>query len=171
MPNKAFSLTITSKGKNPIQFIQDIQAQFYPELQARLVELADETVEEIREIIRSSKKTPVVGDLLERTIKRELLNTTGGVTIGIGNIFELNRDASYWEIVNDGANYVTTDTHVVPTNRFMNVGSGFVTFKQGSRHIIEGIDYIGISTRHLKQKLETEIKDWIYKEISRLAKG
>ena len=45
---------------------------------------------------------------------------------------------------------------MVPTTYFADPGSGFITFKAGSTHTIEGIDFVGRAIRNLDREL-TEV--------------
>jgi hypothetical protein len=126
----------------------------YAEAQEQVRVLGHHTADNMKNTINTERKNPARPDnKLENAITAETLNTTGGVEVGIGRISKLNVEAPYWEMINDGATYVTKKTHVVPTTYFSDPGSGFITFKEGSTHIIEGIDFVGKAIRNLDQEL------------------
>jgi len=108
MPRNSFELKITTRGrKNPSLWIQDIAKEIYPEVQNRLLEIANETVQNMRNIISDSIKRLGSTGRLENSIKLDLLSTTAGIHFGIGKISEL---PPYWEVLNDGG-------YVPPINR------------------------------------------------------
>jgi hypothetical protein len=128
----------------------------YGEAQEQIRVLGHRTADNMIETINTERKNPARPDnKLENAITAETLETTGGVEVGIGRISKLNVEAPYWEMINEGATYVTKKTHVVPTTYFSDPGSGFITFKEGSTHIIEGIDFVGKAIRNLDQELRT----------------
>ena len=128
----------------------------YAEAQEGIRVLGHRTADNMRETIETERKNPARPDhKLENAITAETLNTTAGVEVGIGRISKLNTEAPYWEMIDAGATYVTKKTHVVPTTYFADPGSGFVTFKEGSTHTIEGIDYVGKAIRNLDKELRT----------------
>jgi len=133
----------------------------YGEAQESVRILGHRTADKMKEVIESERKNPARPDhALENAITAETLSTTGGVEVGIGNIAKLNEEAKHWELINDGGQYVTKKTHVVPTTYFADPGNGFVTFKEGSTHIITGIDYVGKAIRNLDQELRTMMEKW-----------
>jgi hypothetical protein len=150
------------------QFIRYIENNLvYAEAQEQVRILGRHCADKMKEVINTERKNPVRPDhKLENAITAETLNTTGGVEIGIGRISTLNSEAPYWEMINDGATYITKKTHIVPTTYFADPGSGFVTFKEGSSHIIDGIDYIGKAIRNLDQELRTMMEKLGSKFIS-----
>jgi len=156
-------ITIDWKGEkglnNLIRYIEN--NLLYAETQENVRILGHHTADKMHEVINTERKNPARPDhKLENAITAETLNTTSGVEVGIGRISKLNVEAPYWEMINDGATYVTKKTHVVPTTYFADPGSGFVTFKEGSSHIIEGIDFIGKAIRNLDQELRTMMEKW-----------
>jgi hypothetical protein len=133
----------------------------YAEAQESVRVLGHHTADKMREVIETERKNPARPDhKLENSITAETLDTTAGVEVGIGNIAKMTVEAPHWELINDGGQYVTKKTHVVPTTYFADPGSGFVTFKEGSTHIITGIDYVGKAIRNLDQELRTMMEKW-----------
>lgn len=184
MPNRFMTVKVTSQGKNPINFIRDIEIRFYPELQQRLVELSDDTVNTMRSIIDSSKKRPkTTGNKLEHAIEREILSSIGGVQIGIGNISTLKSQAPYFEVL-DAGGYIPNYGNLVPSGQFFpgDPQPNASSFRQGqwqpgtgqhsfrAKKPIDGINYIGLSAKYLKDKLDKETRPWIYKQLKNLAK-
>jgi len=128
----------------------------YAETQEQVRVLGYRTADNMRNTINTERKNPKrPDDKLVNAITAETLSTTGGVEVGIGRISTLNTEAPYWEMIDAGATYITKKTHVVPTTYFADPGSGFVTFKEGSSHFINGIDYIGRAIRNLDVELKT----------------
>lgn len=98
MPNQPFYISVKSRGKNPFQWMKDVNDKIHFEFQEKLVELGEETAARMGILIKAAAKRPITGTL-EDSIKSEILNSTGGVEIGIGRISDLPR---YWEVLNDG---------------------------------------------------------------------
>ena len=145
------------------QLIRYIENVPFVRVEAEAANLADNAVNTMKEVINTERKNPARPDhKLENSIDwSQLINDPGKeLVIGIGNIAKMTQEAPYWEMINDGATYVTKKTHVVPTTYFADPGSGFVTFKEGSTHVIEGIDYIGRAIRNLDNELRTMMKNW-----------
>lgn len=158
------------KFDNLIRYIEN--NLLYAEAQEYMLELADNTVENMRNTIRTEKKRPSTGEKLEQTIDKEILSTTAGVDIGIGRISTLTKETPYWEVLNNGG-YIPNHGNFVPLGAFVpgepkpsasnfrqgnwEVGSGKYTFR--AKRPIEGIDYIGKAIRELDKDLkETIIK-------------
>jgi len=179
--NQFCTVKITTSGKNPINFLHDIPTRFYPEMQSRLVELAEMTVNRMREIISSSKKRPSMGSNLEDTITSEILDSTGGIGIGIGNITYLKSKAPYFEVLNEGGYVPYSTVGGAPLGSFYGdrpvVGgsgqnwerSGEKGFFMKPKKPIEGIHYIEIAGKELTQKIEIETKTWINNELKGLS--
>jgi hypothetical protein len=133
----------------------------YAEAQESVRVLGHHCADKMKEVIETERKNPARPDhKLENSITAETLSTTAGIEVGIGNIAKMTAEAPHWELINDGGQYVTKKTHVVPTTYFADPGSGFVTFKEGSTHIITGIDYVGKAIRNLDQELRTMMEKW-----------
>jgi hypothetical protein len=145
------------KFDNLIKYIEN--NLIYGEAQEKIRILGHHTADNMRSNIETSRKNPARPDhKLENSILAETLNTTGGIEVGIGRIAKMVAEAPYWELINDGGTYVTKATHVVPTTYFADPGSGFVTFKAGSTHTIEGIDFVGRAIRNLDRELTEVMK-------------
>jgi len=99
MADGNFEIKIRTKGKNPELWMREIEKSIYPEMQDRLLDVAEKTVERMRNIIQESIKRLGNTGTLQNSINVDLLSTTAGVHIGIGRISEL---PGYWEIINDG---------------------------------------------------------------------
>ena len=141
------------KFTNLIRYIEN--NLIYGQAQEQVKVLGHHTADNMREVINTERKNPIrPDDKLVNSIIAETINTTGGIEVGIGRISTLNSEAPYWEMINDGATYITKKTHIVPTTYFADPGTGFVTFVEGSRHTIEGIDFIGKSIRNLDKELK-----------------
>lgn len=100
--SKVFSITIKKSGKNPLQWYREVKASIYPELQNQLKISADTTAEIMQGIIKNSGYKL---DKLANSINAMVLNSTGGVDIGIGRIdtFPKGNDGKdYWNAFNEG---------------------------------------------------------------------
>jgi hypothetical protein len=153
-------ISIDWKGQkgldNLIRYIENNVV--YGEVQEQVRILGHHTADYMKETIVAERKNPARPDhKLENAITAETLDTTDGIEMGIGRISKLNTEAPYWEMINDGATYITKKTHVVPTTYFTDPGTGFVTFKEGSSHTIEGIDFVGKAIRNLDKELRIMI--------------
>ena len=144
------------------QLIRYIQNNLvYGEAQEEVKVLGHHCADKMREVINTERKNPKrPDDKLVNAITAETLNTTGGIEMGIGRIATLVAEAPYFELINAGGTYITKKTHVVPTTYFADPGSGFVTFKEGSSHIIEGIDFVGKAVRELSIELHKKLDEW-----------
>jgi allantoicase len=102
----------------------------------------------------------------------ELVNNPGReLEIGIGNVQKLNEKAKHWELINVGGTYTTKETHVVPTTYFAGAKSDFITFKAGSTHTIEGIEFVYKSIQNLEKELKETITELGGSFISGLSKA
>jgi len=150
-------ISVDWRGKrgleNLIRYIKN--SEVYGEAQEQIRILGHHTADYMVNVIKSEKHNPTRPDKkLENAIIAETLNTVGGIEIGIGRISKLIAEAPHWELINDGGVYITKETHVVPTTYFSDPGNGFVTFKEGSSHVIEGINYVGRAINNLDQELK-----------------
>ena len=175
-----FRVTVKTEGKNPLNFIQDVQSIFYPEMQQKLVELSYDTLNMMREIIVQNKKRPSLGGNLEETLDVDILNTTAGVSIGIGNISDLKAKAPYYEVLNDGGYVPYSTVGSAPLGSFYGdrpekggsgqnwERSGEKGFYMKPKKAIEGISYIDLSVRNLTAQLEIITKNWINEELNKM---
>ena len=166
-------ITIDWKGEkglnNLIRYIEN--NLLYAETQENVRILGHHTADKMHEVINTERKNPARPDhKLENAIIAETLSTTGGVEVGIGRISTLIAEAPYFELIDVGGTYVTKQTHVVPTTYFADRGTGFITFKAGSSHVIEGIDYVGKSIRNLDTELRTMMETWGEKFLTGMGK-
>lgn len=162
-------ISIDWKGQKGFdQLIRYIQNNMlYAEAQENVRILGHHCADKMHEVIETERKNPARPDhKLENSITAETLNTTGGVEIGIGNIAKMNAEAPYWEMIDAGATYITKKTHVVPTTYFADSETDFVTFKEGSSHTIEGIDFVGKAVRNLDNELRITMEKWGEKFLS-----
>ena len=136
------------KLENLIRYIENNEV--YGEVQEQVRFLGHHTADKMIEIINANRKRPTrAKHALDKAITAETISDAGGIEVGIGNISKLTAEAPYWEMINDGATYITQIEHIVPFE-----DGEFRTFKVGSSHIIEGIDYIGIAIRNLDKELK-----------------
>jgi len=83
-----FTLRVTSStsGKDPFQILKNIATKFQWDAESKLMELAEQTRDKMREVIKNSKKRPSFGSNLEDSIQLESLNQIHGLMLGIGNL-------------------------------------------------------------------------------------
>lgn len=144
-------VTIDWQGKeglnNLIRYIENNLV--YAEAQEEVRILGHHTADYMRNIINISRLRPEKAThKLDNAITAETLNTTGGVEVGIGRIVTLNTQAPYWEMINSGATYTTKKQHIVPFE-----DGEFRTFKVGSSHTIEAMDFVGKGILNLDKEL------------------
>jgi hypothetical protein len=145
-------VTIDWQGKkgfdNLIRYIENNLV--YAEAQEEVRILGHHTADKMREVINTGRKRPEkASHNLDNAITAETLNTTGGIEVGIGRISRLNAEAPYWEMIDRGASYTTKKEHIVPFE-----DGEFRTFKVGSTHIIDGIEFVGQAIRNLDKELK-----------------
>jgi hypothetical protein len=140
-------------------------------LQEEVNELGDKAVEEGRNHITTSKKRHSLGQNLEKTIEKEVLQTTGGVEVGIGNINKLKTDAPYFEVLNDGGYVPYSTVRGAPLGSFegdkptSNIVSGNQNWERSGnkgyfmkpKQAIEGINYIGRMVSLIQKSLAVTI--------------
>jgi len=152
------------KFDNLIRYIED--SLVYGEAQEQVKVLGHHCADNMKETINSERKRPTTAShKLDNAITAETLSTTGGVEVGIGRISTLNSEAPYWEMINSGAAYTTKKQHIVPFE-----DGGFRTFKVGSTHVIEGIDFVGHAIRNLDAELKEMMSKWGSKFIGGMSK-
>jgi hypothetical protein len=141
-------------------------------LQEEVDELGDKAVETGRAHISASKKRRSLGSNLENTIQKEVLQTVGGVEVGIGNINKLKTDAPYFEVLNDGGYGPYSTAKGAPLGSFegskpdSNVVSGNQNWERSGnkgyfmkpKKAIEGINYIGKMVALIQTSLTATVK-------------
>jgi hypothetical protein len=95
-------VTIKKFGKDPKQHIQELHNRLQLVGQSEILNAAEETTEEMRVYISSQKKRPGGNNTLENALKNEPINTTGGISGGIGKISELKETAKHFEVLDAG---------------------------------------------------------------------
>lgn len=133
-------------------------------------DVADKVVEDMRTTIATSKKRPSLGSNLENNIDKEILNSVGGVDIGIGNINKLRTNAPYFEVLDRGGYVPYSTAKGAPLGSFygdapIEGGEGQNWERSGNKGFfmkpskaIQGIDYIGKSIRNLDKNLQSSIE-------------
>ena len=176
MARPTFYVKTTTKGKNPISWIREVEGRIYFEFQYRLMELGELTAERMKGIVTSSGYKL---DKLANAIDSKILQSVAGVVIGIGEIAKMpksDQGNTYWEAFNDGFTPGSSNK-LVPLGSFdgnapsightgskWQVGTGNYTFLDNIpvKRTVEPLRYIQIS--------EKELEKHIIKEISRLTK-
>lgn len=166
MINVVIDFVDAKRFDNLLRYIENIP---FVRIEAEMAELADGTVDVMKDKIKSSRKRPDKGShQLENAIDwKELLNDPGKqLIIGIGEISKLQKDAPYYEILDRGGK---VKEHRVPTGAFAPgeakpnpanfregnwyPGAGKYSFIAGKASI-EGIDYVGEAYRFIEKKLD-----------------
>jgi len=153
------------------QFIRYIENNLiYGEAQEAMVELGENTAENMRETIDNSRTQPDKGThKLETAIDSKILNTTGGILIGVGEIAKLRAEAPYFEVLDVGGYVPPANRGFFPGNTAPQGGkSGELWTHTGNRKdflmrpkkAIEGIDYIGKAIRNLDKELKKKIEEF-----------
>jgi hypothetical protein len=131
----------------------------YGEAQEAMVELGENTAENMHETIEEERKRKDKGThKLETAIDSKILNSVGGILIGVGEIAKLREEAPYWEMIDRGATYKTKTSPGFTPPPFED--GEFRYFKQGSSHTIVGIDFVGKAIRNLEKELKKKIEDF-----------
>ncbi|MFA7247953.1 MAG: hypothetical protein WC169_12395, partial [Dehalococcoidia bacterium] len=93
---------ITRKGKDPQQFLREVNGKIHFDLQARLVEIGEKAAITMQDILKSSGYNL---NELASNIDSEFNNIGAGVYVGIGNISKFpvgKNERTYYEAFNDG---------------------------------------------------------------------
>ena len=168
---KTFEIKITKRGKDPRQWIKEVQTRIYPELQNEIVLSAEATAEIMKKILEGSGYRL---QALAGAIGVDVLSSTGGVHVGIGNIsiFPIGKmsGASYWEAFDSGfkvtqANigYFGGEGSAIPPQsgihgqKWIHTGKGSGFFFMKPNKIIEPLRYIDIGYQELVKHIEKEI--------------
>ena len=163
-------IKITSKGKNPIQFLKEINGKIHFEFQEELVKTCEATAELMRQTIKDSIKRPGSTGKLENSIQSEVLDSTGGIKIGIGKISEL---PIYWEVLNNGGYVPPANLGYFGDNNSPKAGASgeqwthtgkSSDFLMKPKKPIEPVRYVEISEEQLTKHIEKEIKKFLREE-------
>jgi len=185
MSNIVRRIKVTSTGRDPFQFISRVSGKIHFDFQAKLVQAAEATARRMGQILNSSGYN--LKNLAD-TIHSEILDSTSGIVIGIGNIskFPKTKDGSntYWEAFNSGFKPGASGT-LVPLGGFTSgsgltgdvtkpikgesglrwqTGMGRYTFvdSNSNKKPIEPLRFVDISAQ--------ELKAHIIKQLNRLNK-
>ena len=166
---KTFELRITKKGKNPTQWFKEVTTSIYPELQNQIVLSAEATAVIMKKILEGS------GYRLQKlagAIGVDVLSSTGGVHVGIGNIstFPVGKESgvSYYEAFNDGFKVTQANVGYFGDNfrapesggsgeKWHHTGKGSGFFYMKPNKVIEPLRYIEIGEQELRNHIEKEI--------------
>lgn len=145
----------------------------YGEAQEKITILGEKTAEHMRNTISTSKKRRSFGNNLEDNIISEIINSVGGIEVGIGRISHLKTNAPYFEVLDKGG-YIPYSTvggaplgsfegdapnsSVVSGNQIWE-RSGEKGFFMKPKSPIEGIDYIGKAIRNLDKELKITMEE------------
>jgi hypothetical protein len=173
MINATAKLKIISRGKTPLQHMQEITEAIHFELQDKLIDLAEQDKTRMQELIDSRGYKL---NKLSNSINIEILNTTAGVDIGIGKISDLPK---YWEYFNNG---FKPGAHgkLIPLGSFegdapspekhgqkWEKGNGNFTFIDSNinKKVIEPILYVDIAGIELVNHINNEISNFLKNKV------
>lgn len=167
---------VNKKLTKLIRYVESVQ---FVETEAIATQIADVTVEQMRDTISSSKKRNSFGSNLEDNIDwQELINDPGKeLVIGIGNIAKLKSNAPYWEVLDQGGYIPYSTVKGAPLGSFEGFPpdqlggnqnwerSGNKGFFIKPKKPIEPVGYIASALRNidklLKQVITAEGGKWI----------
>ncbi len=164
-----FQLKITKRGRDPRQWFREVSSRIYPELQSQIVLSAEATAAIMQKILETSGYKL---QKLSNAIGVDVLSSTGGVHVGIGNIsnFPIGQKsgASYWEAFNDG--FAVTQANIgyfgdafgkpqsgVSGDTWHHTGKGSGFFLMQPNKVIEPLRYIDIGYDELVKHINKEI--------------
>lgn len=87
------------------QWIEKL-SEYQFEIQERIMEVGLQGHEYMVNFIKHNKKRPGGYGNLEKSITLDILKTTSGIEIGIGNKTVLNERAKYWTAINYGSSHI-----------------------------------------------------------------
>lgn len=182
MPEKTFFVQVKkSGGKHPLQWIKEVDDKIHFDFQLRLVELGEQTASRMGEIIKFSLKRGSSTGLLENSIKSVVLDSVGGVHIGIG---QTELMPPYWEVIDDGGYVPPPNIGTFESGAPKAGASGEQWYHTGGQEKvfgfnelyylnpkkpIEPVKYSAIADLELNIHIANELKR-LYKEIDKAAK-
>jgi hypothetical protein len=145
----------------------------YGEAQEKITILGEKTAEHMRNTISTSKKRRSFGNNLEDNIISEIINSVGGIEVGIGRISHLKTNAPYFEVLDKGGYIPYSTVGGAPLGSFegdapnSSVVSGNQIWERSAKKgffmkpksPIEGIDYIGKAIRNLDKELKITMEE------------
>lgn len=173
--NSKLYVKITKKGKDPIQFIKEVSRKIHFELQNEIKLSADATAEIMKRIIMAS------GYKLNRladAINAEIIDSVGGINIGIGKISDLPKTKDgkeIWELFDSGFK-PGASMNFVPLGAFpdgapdssksggkWNVGAGNYTFfdDNNNKKAVEPLRFVDIGYEDLIKHIERQIDKFL----------
>lgn len=177
MSNTVVQVKITSKGKNPQKWIQEVSDKIHFELQNEIKLSADATAEIMKKIINNS------GYKLEKlsdAINAEIISSTAGIQIGIGRISDLPKTKDgkeIWELFDSGFK-PGASMSLVPLGSFggeapdpsksggkWNVGTGKYTFfdKNVNKKPVSPLQFVPIGYEDLRNHIIKQIDKFMRK--------
>lgn len=168
MADISTSISIKTKGINPIEWINKVPQRQHFEFQEFLKDEADKVASSMKRTITDSGYNL---ETLSDSIQVDILNSTAGIHIGVGKIEDL---PIYWEWFNDGFRPGHTNT-LVPLGGFSpppaqplsghsggkwNVGNDGFTFLDNSskpKKAVEPLKYIESSNTTLNNNIKQEL--------------
>lgn len=180
-------ITISIDFKNKDKFnsiIRYIDSLEHFEAQAEVLDLAEDTVQFMKDTINSNRKRPDKGThKLEEALDTKVLNTTAGIEVGIGEIAKLKQEAPYYEVLDIGG-YIPNHGNFVPLGQFVpgdprpnQSSAGAGNWEVGGKYTFKpktpiiGINWIGLSQKRLEQKIDEALQKLGYKVLSGIEKA
>lgn len=166
-----FQIKITKKGKDPRMWIKETVDIIYPELQSQILISAEATAEIMKKIIDGSGYKLKA---LSGAIGVDVLSSTGGVHVGIGNIDNFPKGKNgqtYWEAFDSGFKPGASNSFL-PLGAFPDgapdssksggkwlVGAGKYTFfdNNDNKKVVPPLRFVDISEEQLRIHIEKQI--------------
>lgn len=168
-----FYVTVTKTGKDPEQWIKEVSDKIHFELQNEIKLSAEATAEIMKRILLASGYNL---NKLADAINAEVINSIGGIEVGIGKISDLpvgqESGASYWEAFNDGFKVTQANIGYFGDNfrapesggsgeKWHHTGKGSGFFLMKPYKVIEPLKYIDIGYDELKKHIEKQINKFM----------
>lgn len=160
---------LITRGTSPKVFAKKISRVSHFEVQGMMMDLAEWSLQSMKNIIASKKKRSNQ-TTLEDNLTMNIVSIPSYIEIGVGDIKLLNANAEYWQVLNSGMTrsgkrFLPYNGKYVPKGEFSDgdgkpkagaeggtwlKGQGNYTFK--AKKFIEPTNYIDITVNGLKTK-------------------
>jgi len=160
MPKGIFTVQITKKGKDPVQWIREVTDKIHFELQNEIKLSADATAEIMKRILMSS------GYKLEKlanAINSDVITDRAGISVGIGKISELPKGEdgkAYWNAFNDGW-LPPPDWGHWDGEKWHHHGTDSPSYPMTPRNPIQPLKFVDIGYEDLRKHLNKQIDKFL----------
>jgi len=176
-----FTVQVITRGKNPQQWFQEVNEKIHFEFQEDLVELAELCANRMAGILQASGYHL---EELSNAMDSKILNSTGGVEIGIGEISKFPKGkesgASYWEAFDSGFKVTQANIGYFGDNlrapesggsgqKWHHTGKGSGFFYMKPNKVIEPLNYVVISAEELRTNIIKQM-DKLNTELEKISK-